>query len=199
VPRAGLTPERVVHEAAELADARGLDGLSLSALADRLGVRVPSLYKHVGSLDEVQRGVAVLGIRELAAELRAATVGLAGRDALAGCAAAYRSYARRHPGRYLAMQRVPDPDAPEWLAAANDLVGVVFAVLRGYGLEDEDVVHVTRAVRSALHGFVTLELMGAFGLPEDVDASFDRLVELLDTGLSGQPVRTRRSRASMKQ
>jgi len=48
---------------------------------------------------------------------------------------------------------------------------------------DEQTVHATRAVRSALHGFVTLEAAGGFGLPQDVDESYNRLVELLDTGL----------------
>ena len=58
-----------------------------------------------------------------------------------------------------------------------------FAVLRGYGLEGDDLIDATRAVRSAVHGFVTLEIAGGFGLPQDVDRSFDRLVEMVDKGL----------------
>lgn len=43
----------------------------------------------------------------------------------------------------------------------------------------------TRAIRSALHGFVELEGSSGFGMPESVDGSFDLLVELLLSGVRG--------------
>jgi len=181
--RPRLTPDRVVAEAGLLADERGIHGLSLAPLAERLGVRVPSLYKHVGGLDDLHRRLALAGVRDLADELGAATVGRSGRDALMACATAWRAYAKAHPGRYGAIQRAPDPADAELVAAAGRLVELIYAILRGYGLDDEQTVHATRAVRSALHGFVTLEAAGGFGLPQDVDESYNRLVELLDTGL----------------
>ncbi len=70
--------------------------------------------------------------------------------------------------------------------AAEQTVGVVLAVLAGYGLEGDEALHATRAIRSALHGFVLLEAQEGFGLPLDVDESFDVLVGVLDRGLSGQ-------------
>jgi hypothetical protein len=60
---------------------------------------------------------------------------------------------------------------------------VSFAVLRGYGLDGDDLIDATRAIRSAVHGFVTLEITGGFGLPQDVDRSFHRLIDMLDLGL----------------
>jgi len=182
--RPRLTPDRVVAEAGLLADERGIHGLSLAPLAERLGVRVPSLYKHVGGLDDLHRRLALAGLRDLAEELGAATVGRSGRDALLACATAWRAYAKAHPGRYGAIQRAPDPADAELLAAATRLTELIFAILRGYGLDDEQTVHATRAVRSALHGFITLEAAGGFGLPQDVDESYARLVALLDSGLS---------------
>ena len=182
--RPRLSPDRVVAEAAALADERGIQALSLAPLAERLGVRVPSLYKHVGGLDDLHRRLALAGLRDLAEELGAATVGRSGRDALLACATAWRAYAKAHPGRYGAIQRAPDPDDTELLAAATRLTELVFAILRGYGLDEEQTVHATRAVRSALHGFITLEAAGGFGLPQGVDDSYARLVALLDSGLS---------------
>ena len=84
--RPRLSPDRVVAEAAALADERGIQALSLAPLAERLGVRVPSLYKHVGGLDDLHRRLALAGLRDLADELGAATVGRSGRDALLACA-----------------------------------------------------------------------------------------------------------------
>lgn len=177
----GLTPERVVAAAGDLADA---GRLSLATLAEQLGVRVPSLYKHVGGLDDLHRRLALAGLADLTAALRETTVGRSGRDALRAFAATYRAYARAHPGRYAAIQRAPDPADTELAAAAERLMVLVVAVLRAYGLDPDATVHATRAVRGALHGFVTLEAAGGFGLPQDVDDSYERLVDLLDAGLS---------------
>ena len=107
MPRAGLSTAAVVAAAAEIADAEGLDRLTLARVAAAAGVRTPSLYNHVESLDDVRRRVALLALADLADALRDAAVGRAGDDALAAMADAYRAYARRHPGRYAATQRAP--------------------------------------------------------------------------------------------
>ncbi len=50
MPRAGLTPDRIISEAATVADEVGLDRLTLAAVAHRCGVSLPGLYKHVSGL-----------------------------------------------------------------------------------------------------------------------------------------------------
>ena len=70
------------------------------------------------------------------------------------------------------------------LAAGEQAVQAVFAALRGYGLDGDEAIHATRVVRSALHGFVSLEVDGGFGLPQDVGRSFERLVSALHASLS---------------
>jgi AcrR family transcriptional regulator len=183
MPRAGLTTASVVAAAAAIADAEGLEGLTLARLAAAAGVRTPSLYNHVSGLDDVRRRVALTALRELADALRDAAVGRAGDDALAAMADAYRSYARRHPGRYAATQRAPAAGDEAMVAAAAGAVDVVLATLRGYGLRGDDAIHAARAVRSALHGFVALEVGGGFGIPVDLDESFARMVAALASGL----------------
>ncbi|MFI7428358.1 TetR/AcrR family transcriptional regulator [Micromonospora sp. NPDC049836] len=181
MPRAGLTPQTVVREAAVLADEVGHDRFTLAALAARLGVALPSLYKHVKGIDALHQKLSALATAEVAAELTRAAAGRAGGDALRAVAAAFRTYARRHPGRYPATQRAPDPADPEHLAAGEQAVGAVYAILRGYGLSGDAAVDATRMFRAAVHGFITLEAAGGFGLPRDVDRSFDQLVAGLDT------------------
>jgi AcrR family transcriptional regulator len=183
VPRAGLSTAAVVGAAAELADAEGLEALTLARLAGSLGVRTPSLYNHVASLDDVRRRVALVALRELGDAMRDATVGRAGDDALTAMAHAYRAYARAHPGRYAATQRAPAAGEDEVATVAARAVDVLLAVLRGYGLEGDDAIHAARAVRSALHGFVALESGGGFGIPVALDESFDRMVAALARGL----------------
>lgn len=192
MPRAGLNAAGVVRAAANLADADGLDALTLARIAASVGVRTPSLYNHVDGLDDVRRGVALVGLREIGEALRDAAVGRAGDDALTAMAHAYRAYARAHPGRYAATQRAPAAGDDEMADAARGSVGVVLAILRGYGLEGDDAIHAARAVRSALHGFVALETGGGFGIPVDLDESFDRMVAALARGLrDGAPATSR--------
>jgi AcrR family transcriptional regulator len=199
VPRAGLSRAVVVDVGAQLADEAGLERLTLAGVAARVGVRLPSLYKHVGGLDDLQRGVAVLALRELAEQLSAAAIGRAEAQALRAFAGAYRRYAQERPGRYAATLRAPAPDDDEHARAAAVLVNIIFAVLRGYGLEDDGLVHATRMLRSSLHGFVALEAAGGFGLPESVDESFARLVDGLDAALRAQVPPTARVRAPSSQ
>jgi hypothetical protein len=58
VPRAGLSSQDVVAAAAELADEASCTELSMGLVAQRLGIRTPSLYKHVDDLADLQHRVA---------------------------------------------------------------------------------------------------------------------------------------------
>ena len=182
MPRAGLDAEAVVAAAASLADTGGLAQLTLARLAAVLGIRTPSLYAHIDGLGDLRARLGARGARELAATLQIAAAGRARGDALRAVAAAYREYAHAHPGTYAAMQVVSDSE--EFEAAGAEVVGPIVAVLRGYGLDGEQAIHAVRAIRSSLHGFVSLEREGGFGLPIDIDDSFDNLVTMLDAGLA---------------
>jgi AcrR family transcriptional regulator len=184
VPRAGLTEDRVIDEAERIADDVGLSRLSLTALAERLGVRQPSLYKHVDGMDALHRGMAVRAKKELAGLLARAAVGRSRGDAIVSMSRAYRHWALDHAGRYAVMQRAPAAGDVEDEAASVALVQVCADVLVGYELLDDDAIDAIRALRSALHGFVTLEMGGGFGLPVNVDRSFERLVQGLVTAFS---------------
>ena len=104
MPRAGLTTERVVVAAADLADEIGFEKVSLSALARRFGVKDASLYSHVKNLQDLRTRLAFLAGGEMIDAIAAAVAGRAGKDALTAFAGAYREYALRHPGRYAATQ-----------------------------------------------------------------------------------------------
>ena len=179
MPRAGLTPQAVVAEAARLVDEGGFEGLTLAALAGRLGVRQPSLYKHIEGMAALRRAIAIGAAAELTEILRRAAVGRSRADAINAIASAQRTWALAHPARYQASQASPPPGDPEHQLVADDYLQLFFDVLSGFGLTDSDAIDAIRAIRSALHGFVTLESSGAFMMPYDVDRSFDRLVAAL--------------------
>ncbi len=184
MPRAGLDPTSVTEAGAVLADEVGFDRLSMGLLAERLGVKTPSLYKHVDGVGDLAHRIAVLAALELGDALRDATQGRAGTDALRAGAQAMRTYVMAHPGRYAAGNAVrpTGPDDP-LSGAIERMLGSFSAVLRGYALAPEQEVHALRTLRSALHGFAVLEAEGGFRFAVDVDESFAWLVRLLDQGL----------------
>ncbi len=185
-PRAGLDRAAVAKAAGALADEEGLERLSLARVAERLGVRGPSLYNHVAGLEGVRRELALLGTRELGERMRRVAVGRAGDEALAAIAEAYRSFVKERPGLYAATLRasgssdVPDP---RLRAVEEEVVGVVLAVLAPYGLQGDEALHAVRGLRSIVHGFATLEVAGGFGLALDTDQSFRRLLRTFIEGL----------------
>lgn len=180
MPRAGLTPERVIAQAATVADEVGLDRLTLAAVAQRCGVSLPGLYKHVSGLEEVRRGIAITGVRELTGIIATAAAGVSGPDALRAASAAYRGYALAHPGRYAASVIAPAPGDAEHIEVATQAVDVIAAALKGYGLAGQALVHAIRMWRAACHGIATLEAAGGFGLPESVEVTFGHLLDALD-------------------
>jgi AcrR family transcriptional regulator len=182
----GLDAGRVVDVAARIADAEGIEAVTLARVAGDLGVRAPSLYNHVDGRADLLRAIAVVGVRELTAALREAAVGRSSADALVAAARAYRAYARAHPGRYAATVAAPTRGDEAHRAAATEAVDVLLAIMRGWDLEGDDAIHAVRAFRSAVHGFVAIEAADGFGMAVDVDASFDRLVATLAGGL-GEP------------
>jgi AcrR family transcriptional regulator len=182
VPKAGLSTAAVVAAALAVVDEHGLGGLTLAAVAQRTGVATPSLYKHIGGLPDLRVLLGVLVIEDMAAVFTTAVLGLSGDDAVAALMHAYRGYVRQYPARYAAMPLDPLHD-PALAAAGATLIEVVFAALRGYGLTDSAAVHATRCLRSVAHGFASLEANGGFGLPEDLDATYDQLITLVLAGL----------------
>lgn len=178
--RVGLNTAAVVEAAAEIADADGLEAVTLSTVAAKLGVKPPSLYSHVAGLPDLRERLAVLAAQELAEALTPAVAGRAAGDALREAGRAYRRWALAHPGRHAALQFVQVRDDP----APARTVELFISVMRGYALEGDAAIHAVRGLRAAIYGFVTLEVGGGFGIPLDTDDSFEWLLDLFDRGLT---------------
>ncbi|MGW6977081.1 TetR/AcrR family transcriptional regulator [Streptomyces sp. NPDC054952] len=189
MPRAGLDAATIAAAAAELADEIGFGELTMSRLAERLGVRAPSLYKHIASQDDLHRRIAALAFDEAADAIGAAVQGRAGRDALAAAAGALRDFVLAHPGRYAATLGLTPtgPDDPIMLASRRG-IGPFEAVLRGYDIDPQETTHALRAVRSVFHGFANLQASGGFQWSTDVGESFEYLIDLVDRGLRSAAV-----------
>ena len=158
VPRAGLTAAAVTEAGAALADEVGLDRLSMGLLAERLGVKTPSLYKHVDSLADLTHRIGVLAMVELGDAVRDATQGRADADALIAAARAMRAFVKERPGRYDAgdRARTTGPDDP-LVAAADASWPASLPCCAATDARARRRDPRTQGVRSVLHGFTTVE------------------------------------------
>src|SRR5947209_7471790 len=133
-PKARVDRERVLAAASELANRHGLDHLSMSELALALGIRTPSLYTHVAGLSELQRLLALKGLRELEERIARAALGKSADEAIKAAAHAYRQFVHACPGVYAATVPTPPADDAEWNKAKDHIMDTLLTVLGGYGL-----------------------------------------------------------------
>ena len=176
--RKALDKQAVIDTATALVEAEGASALTLSRVARELGIKTPSLYNHVAGLEPLRRDVAMRAAEDLGRRLGSAAMGRAGRSALVAIGAEFRAFATAHPGLY-ELSTQARPEDQEFSDVMLQSIEPVVAVLRGFDLEGDEAIHAARTLRAALHGFVSLEHTGGFGLEVDVDESFEWLVERL--------------------
>jgi AcrR family transcriptional regulator len=160
----------VVRAARKLLDRGGPAALSMQAVGDAVGVRAPSLYKRFPDRDALVAAVATAAAQELGALLVAADrAARTPRAALASMAVAYRAYARRSPHAYgLLFAPGPGPSRASRAAAVAPVIARLTTLVG-----DKHALAAARLLTAWLHGFVSMELAGAFQLGGDVDAAFD--------------------------
>ena len=175
--------ELVVSTAARIADSEGLDALTLTSVAKELGISQPALYRHVEGFDDLVRSLGLLGRQALAEALREATIGVGSDDAVRAMGHAWRRVVQERPGAYAATDRYPCAGDDELEAAVDELVDIIGNALVGYDLDDENRVHAARTLRSTFHGFAHLEAGDGHPHPNDLDDTFDHIIDLLCAGV----------------
>ena len=169
----------IVAAARELLEEEGLDALSMRRLADRLGIRAPSLYKHFADKQALEAAIISAGFEEQAAVFEAALANA--DDPFGAIASAYRRFARDHPHLYRLMTERPlqrdklSPGVEERAAApVREAVG-----------RDLDRA---RAAWAFAHGMTNLELNGRFPPDADLDAAWERGIAAFRTRRRGRHI-----------
>jgi AcrR family transcriptional regulator len=173
----------ILKSATEIVDSQGLESLGLATLAQKLGIRSPSLYNHIDGLPGLRIELAIHGCNLLNSVITRAAIGKSGDNAVYALAEDCLAFARTHPGLYEAVQRVADPQEERWQQAASRLVETVVQVFQHYGLDDYTSIHAVRSFRSLMHGFISLERNEGFKMPINVDDSYRFLMDTFLLGL----------------
>jgi AcrR family transcriptional regulator len=175
--------DAIVQAAREILEAEGLEAVSMQAVADRVGVRAPSLYKHVADRNALLRAVIEAVIDDLAGAIAPKRRAADPRDDLRATTRRYRTFVRAYPAGYALLFTRLGPDlAPDDAVLAALGVPIVEAVARLVG--EDGALEAARTVVAWAHGFTSLELAGGFRLGGDLDAAYTKGIELILAGIS---------------
>lgn len=178
-----LDKNAILKTAANMADTNGIASVTLKALAEELGIKSPSLYKHISGLDELNKELMLYGWKALEQDIIKASIGKAKDDAIIAICWTYRNYVILHPGLYEAMQWYNMYQSEEHLNATEGIISVIFQVLDAYNLTEEQKVHIVRMLRGFLQGFLTIESHGGYGNPQPIDDSFNFALKTILNGI----------------
>ena len=182
-PVCRVTLEIILQTAAEIADTEGFNEITLAAISKKLQIRTPSLYNHIDSLQQLRNKLSIHSMENLYNDLVESTVGVAGDDAVRSLCKAYIEFTRRHPGLYESTFSLANSEDIELQKSSSKILDLLVRILNYYNLDKETSLHVTRGLRSILHGFSSLEQKGGFGLSLDIDDSFKVLIDIYLEGL----------------
>jgi AcrR family transcriptional regulator len=161
-----LTPRarQIVQAARQLLEQDGAQALTMRRLADRLGIRAPSLYKHLPDKAALEAAIIATGLEDIAATLEAALEEAPDTGPLAALAGAYRAFALAHPHLYRLMtdQPLPRDHLPPGVEAR-----AAAPLLQAAGSQD-----LARAVWAFAHGMVQLELARRFPPGADLEGAW---------------------------
>jgi AcrR family transcriptional regulator len=169
---AKTSDDAILRAAIRLVEEGGLDALTMQAVATAVGVRAPSLYKRIHDRAALVRAIQESAASELAADLCRVSLGVDARADIVAMADAFRGFAHHRAGTYgLLFAALPDElrISPASNGAAIEPLFRALASLTG---DPAGTLEAARLLVAFVHGFVSMELAGAFRLGGDVDAAW---------------------------
>ncbi len=162
-PRGESRKDEIVAAALELLEQDGAEAVSMRAIADRIGIKAPSLYKHYRDKDALEVAMIAAGFRSSAEALTTAIEDA--DDQLAALAAAYRGWALAHRHLYRLMTHKPLDRGALPVGVEEAAALPVMQVAGGDRAR-------ARALWAFAHGMTSLELAERFPSDADLDAAW---------------------------
>lgn len=170
----------IIGAARDLITEHGLDSLTMQSVAERVGVRGPSLYKHFSDRAALLKAVELSVVADLETVLVAAAASekLDDKDALRAVAGAFRRFAQQTPAQYKLLFQLRSGDAETQEAGRRALQPVLERLLSLLGNREQAFLR-AQALTAFMHGFALMEAAGAFHLGGHLDVAFATGIELL--------------------
>lgn len=175
----GLSNEKIYQAAADLVAEKGYDNFSLHELAARLDIKPASLYSHVKNAEEISTAVGLTAIAKLSEALDKASAVSDDEQAFKGLALAYRNFAHQNQELYRAIIGLPKTSDETLKVNEQRTILPLRRLAERFVSGEKDIVNFQRFLRSAMHGFISLEAAGFMRWSGvSADESYEMLVGL---------------------
>lgn len=171
-----LTKEKITQAAFSLADEIGLNQVTFPKLAEKLGIKYPSLYNHFSNIVDLKIGMTVYLLNDLNSSLMKRLIGKSGEAAIKEFANAYCEFAFENRTAYGLFMDIPSTENEETYRLAKETTDIIGKILNFYIKDKTKLTHKCRALRSLLHGFVSLYSFGYFHGETSLEESFQSMI-----------------------
>ncbi|MEI5906699.1 WHG domain-containing protein [Bacillus spongiae] len=183
--RIGLNQEIIMNKALEIAEKSGMNAVTMATIAKELIIKPPSLYNHFNGLKEIKQLMAAHSLKRLYHQLKDATSEKEkGMESIQAISTAYIAFANQYPGLYEASLSAPDPFDKNLQLYGEAIVDLTKEAFSVFSLNERQVIHTVRGLRSILHGLVDLNRKGEFNLDVALEESLEVIIVTFLQGLS---------------
>jgi len=183
MPKNNISDELIIETAALISNKVGLENLSLKMIAEELNIKSPSLYNHISSLSNIKERLMIYGWKQVENKMIESAVGVSGYKALKNMCYAFYDYTTNNKGVFTAMLWYNKYDNEEKDNTTKRLFDMLFRVMKSLNINDDNINHTIRTLRSFLEGFSLLVNNNAFGNPISIKESFDLSLEIIMNGI----------------
>ncbi|MFT8350961.1 TetR/AcrR family transcriptional regulator [Clostridium saccharoperbutylacetonicum] len=172
-----LTKEKIIQTTFLLADEIGLNQISFPKIAEKLNIKYPSLYNHYENIEDLKIKMTIYFLNNLNSELMKRLIGKSGDNAIREFSDVYREFAIKNKSGYRLYMNIPSTENEEVKRLSKEINTMIHRILEFYNEDNTFITHKSRALRSLLHGFVSLSSHGYFQTPVDLKESFKVMID----------------------
>lgn len=183
MPRTGLSKEEILQKSIQLVNEKGLGHLSVTTLSEALGIKKPSLYYHVQTVDEVIQWIMIYGWQHVSTEIVAKAENENPETSIKNYSRLFYEFAKENPGVFEAMLWYNKYSSDELKNATEGLYKFFFEQTGKMGIVLKKANHLMRTFRAFLEGFILLENHNSFGNPILIEESFEISLQVLIEGM----------------
>lgn len=178
-----MTRDHIVKTASSIADKEGLNKVTLKRVAEELGIRSPSLYNHISSLDDLWREMAHHGMKSMTCGMKEAVIGKFGGAAIKIMGRSYLSYMILHPGIYEAIQWAVWHGNQETAERFNEYEEFLRKLVLSLELKNGETDEIVKLLEGVLHGYSTMQLGESLKNPDKCILSLMNCLDIVLLGI----------------
>lgn len=177
IQKRNLTKEKIIQTTFLLADEIGLNQISFPKIAEKLNIKYPSLYNHYENIEDLKIKMTIYFLDNLNSEVMKRLIGKSGDNAIREFSDVYREFAIKNKSGYRLYMNIPSTENEEVKRLSKEINTMIHKILEFYNEDNAFITHKSRALRSLLHGFVSLSSHGYFQTPVDLKESFKVMID----------------------